>query len=95
MCRGRGVKICTVLGDNPYLWSRTEPLPLPDWFDSELDAFVLAATAIADGARAEGLKLLKSVGGERCGTGSRSMGSNQAGFAQAGSQWALLSIQDR
>jgi len=59
MCRGK--RFCVELGSDPLRWSRTVPLPLPDWFDAQLDTFVEAARYVASGDRASGVSVLQSI----------------------------------
>ena len=64
MCVGRRVRICSELGDDPSRWSRQVPLPVPFWFNSELDVFVEAVHAVANGNFQQGCEILASVNGE-------------------------------
>jgi 5-methylcytosine-specific restriction endonuclease McrA len=60
MCRGQPV--CTVLGDRPEAWSSRAPLPVPSWFNTQLDAFSLAVQEAAHGDRRQAVELLAAVG---------------------------------
>ena len=47
MCRD--AEFCTELGRDHSLWSRTCPLPPPDFFNAALDQFILAFSQAKDG----------------------------------------------
>lgn len=60
MCRGSE---CTELGADPSRWSRSAPLPPPDWFRTELESFAGAVREAAKGNPQQSAKLLSAVRG--------------------------------
>ena len=57
MCRGK--VICDILGTDPTKWSKTCPLPVPDYFEKALDTFANAVFALVHGKLEESLDNLK------------------------------------
>ncbi len=57
----RGFKFCSELGDNPAGWSKLAPLPPPEFFESELDQFCVAAKHILAGNLEDGISALGSI----------------------------------
>lgn len=54
-------KSCTLLGDESRAWSKTVPLPPPDWFDGQLLLFCDAAEKAANGERDKAIQILKTT----------------------------------
>ena len=59
MCRKS--EFCILLGNNPELWDKNVPLPIPDWFESQLTLFSLAVEKAVSGQIAEARDVLQMI----------------------------------
>jgi len=59
MCRKS--KICVLLGDDSSCWSKTGPLPPPDWFESQAFLFRDAVKMACGGEREKTLGVLRQI----------------------------------
>lgn len=59
MCRKS--EFCVLLGENPELWDKDVPLPIPDWFESQLALFSLAVEKAASNQIDEARDVLQAI----------------------------------
>ena len=83
MCKG--TQTCTALGTDSTKWSREAPLPVPDFFEKEVEGFTIAVTSLIDGNKEESLVALKE-------TNHKAVGEF---FIEHGQQSAYFRVQNR
>lgn len=59
MCQGKN--ICSELGRDPSLWSKTSPLPTPSWMSQQFDLFLSAVDEFLSGDREKCINKLKEI----------------------------------
>lgn len=61
MCKGKGFRMCTELGDDPKAWSEHALLNPPQWFRDQLLVFSNSVRAAANGNIDSAIELLREV----------------------------------
>jgi hypothetical protein len=80
MCRG--LRTCSVLGNDPAKWSRECPLPPPAWFNQEMDKFAESVRSAVTGDLEHAKSLLMQIRSNDLREWYVEHGQNSGGFRQ-------------